>query len=399
MPTPPLPIEVMQQAVKALQDNGHSISAAARATGIARTTLQHHITKAREAGLMPGAAAAEARKGWAPEFDVTHLVPDGFRLKGTSTYYGKDGDISGQWVKTDVDRERAHELLMLAAKELSATVAPAAPVAKPTKALRSDLLNLFVITDYHLGALAWGEETGADWDVKIAEALLNDWFGAAISIAPPAGTALLANLGDFMHFDGLTAVTPTSGNVLDADTRFQNLVRVAIRVLRSVIRMLLERYERVIVLMAEGNHDIASSAYLREMFAVFLEDEPRASVITRPDPYYCVEWGKTSLFFHHGHKRRLSELETVFIAKFREVFGRTKHSYAHTGHLHHNVSQETNTMTVEQHRTLAAPDSHASRGGWMSGRDAKVITYSTEYGEVSRQIVSAAMVCDRRKAA
>lgn len=40
----------------------------------------------------------------------------------------------------------------------------------------------------------------------------------------------------------------------------------------------------------------------------------------------------------------------------------------------------------------AAPDSHASRGGWMSGRDAKVITYHAEHGEVGRIIVSADML-------
>jgi len=43
-------------------------------------------------------------------------------------------------------------------------------------------------------------------------------------------------------------------------------------------------------------------------------------------------------------------------------------------------------------RTLAAPDSHASRGGWISGRDAKVITYHAEHGEVGRITVSADML-------
>lgn len=69
---------------------------------------------------------------------------------------------------------------------------------------------------------------------------------------------------------------------------------------------------------------------------------------------------------------RMDSLETVFIAKFREVFGRTKHSYAHTGHLHHNVLRETNTMQIEQHRTLAAPDTvtgtHSHNRGIRYGR-------------------------------
>jgi hypothetical protein len=62
------------------------------------------------------------------------------------------------------------------------------------------------------------------------------------------------------------------------------------------------------------------------------------------------------------------------------------------GHLHHVDIKETNLMIIEQHRTLAAPDAYASRGGWMSGRDAQVITYHKEYGQVGRIIISPDMV-------
>jgi hypothetical protein len=49
-------------------------------------------------------------------------------------------------------------------------------------------------------------------------------------------------------------------------------------------------------------------------------------------------------------------------------------------------------MQIEQHRTLAPKDAYASSGGWMSGRDAKVITYHKERGEVSRLTISPEMV-------
>lgn len=332
-----------------------------------------------------------ARQGWSPEHDMTKTVPDGFHLKGTSTLYGKDGEQKMQWVKSSIDHERQAELMKEAVKALALDIKPAKALPAPAHT-HSSLLNCYVITDYHLGMNAWAEETGAAWDMKIAEDTLVGWFGAAIAQAPDSNTGVFAQLGDLLHWDGIQAVTPTSGHVLDADTRFQKLVRVAISVIRRVTAMLLQKHERVVLLMAEGNHDLASSAWLRELFAALYADEPRIEVITRPDPYYCIEHGRTSLFFHHGHKKRMDSLETVFIAKFREVFGRTKHSYAHTGHLHHNVLRETNTMQIEQHRTLAAPDSHASRGGWMSGRDAKVITYHAEHGEVGRIIVSADML-------
>ena len=51
-------------------------------------------------------------------------------------------------------------------------------------------------------------------------------------------------------------------------------------------------------------------------------------------------------------------------------------------------------MIVEQHRTLAAPDAYAARGGWLSGRDAKVITYHRDYGEVSRLTINSDMIRD-----
>jgi hypothetical protein len=88
----------------------------------------------------------------------------------------------------------------------------------------------------------------------------------------------------------------------------------------------------------------------------------------------------------------------VLAGKFREVFGRTKHAYAHTGHLHSVEVRETSLMVIEQHRTLAAPDAYASRGGWLSGRDAQVITYSKQHGEVGRIKISAAMVDAERAA-
>lgn len=369
------------EILRALVENG-SQRKTAKALGIAQSVVSATLTRVR---------AKAARQGHAPDHDMTRTAPDGFHVKGVSTYYNREGKPTGQWVKTNIDQDRQLELLREAVAAVREEIAPV-PAVSPPASTMDHLLNCYVITDYHLGAMSWGEETGADWDLQIAEALLVDWFAAAIAQAPDARVGVFAQLGDMLHWDGLEAVTPTSKHVLDADSRFQKIVRVAIRVFRRIVGMLLLKHETVRVIMAEGNHDLASSAWLRELFAALYEGEPRVTVEVRPDPYYCVEWGATSLFFHHGHKKKLDSLETVFVAKFREVFGRTRHSYAHTGHLHHDRVRETNTMLLEQHRTLASPDSHASRGGWISGRDAKVITYHDGFGEVSRVTVSPDMV-------
>jgi hypothetical protein len=243
-----------------------------------------------------------------------------------------------------------------------------------------------------MGALSWADETGADWDIEIAEATIVEWFRRAIDLAPDAETALLAQISDLLHWDGFDAVTPASKNLLDADTRFPKLVRVAIRVLRQVIRALLAKHPKLHIIMADANHDPVSQVWLREWLSVLYEDDPRVTVDTSPSPYNVFEFGSVAVFTHHGHKRKPANVSEVFAGKFREIFGRTRYAYAHMGHLHHIDVKENALMVVEQHRTLAAPDAYAARGGYLSGRDAKVITYHKEYGEVGRVTVSYDMV-------
>ena len=317
---------------------------------------------------------------------------DGYIIKGQSRLYDEDGNVKLTWEKTDRKAQAVADSLREVVEAMKSEIVPVQPKEQSYGTYIEQLMNVYVITDYHLGMMAWGEETGDDWDLQIAEDMLVNWFQSAIKSSPDASTAVLANIGDFLHWDGFDAVTPASKHVLDADTRFQKLIRVAIRVLRHVISLLLDKYEYVHVLMCDANHDQASEAWLRELFASMYEIEPRVTVDNSADTYYCVEHGNVSLFFHHGHKRKVGNIDTVFASKFREVFGRTEHSYAHMGHLHSIDVKETNLMVVEQHRTLAASDAYASRGGWMSGRDAKVITYHSDYGEVARATISAKML-------
>lgn len=317
---------------------------------------------------------------------------EGQGLWGVSSLYKAGEDKPAlQWVKSKVDPAKQEAIIKELLRGAMDEVPKALPVDGPSLT-QDSLLSMYVLTDFHLGMMAWREETGADWDLNIAEALATQWMQMAVARSLPAKKAVLVNLGDFLHWDGLEAVTPTSGHVLDADSRFTKLVRVAIRLLRKLIEMLLGKHEEVEVICAEGNHDLASSVWLRELLFNLYEGEERVTVNVSADPYYCVEHGNVSLFFHHGHLKRQNGISQAMAAKFREVWGRTKHSYAHVGHLHHTKQLEDSLMIVEQHRTLAAPDAYAARGAWLSGRSAPVITYHSEYGEVERHTISPAML-------
>lgn len=333
-----------------------------------------------------------AKKGVGHGRDVSGLVPDGYKVKGTSTLTDEHGNTKLQWVKTDVDAERQEAIMRAVIYAMKQEIKPLPAAPLPKKVQNHKLLNLYTVSDFHLGMLAWADETGDDWDMSIASDLFARWFDAAFQQAPDAGTGVINLLGDFAHFDSLDAVTPASGHILDADTRYQKLVRYMITMVRRVITMALAKHKHVKLLIVQGNHDESGMIWLAEMFHTLYDNEPRVTVDTSADVYKMVQHGKTTLFFHHGHKCRFDAIEPVMIAKFRKAFGQSEYSYAHVGHLHHQKIVESRNMIVEQHRTLAAKDAYASRGGWMSGRSANVITYSSDFGEVGRLTISPEML-------
>jgi hypothetical protein len=354
--------------------------AAAKALGVNKNAVDGSMKLLRQ----------KAAQKSATQHQDVNRIPEGFAITGASTLTKTADGL--QWIKTNADKQHQLDALNAACEAFKDEIPRLAAVPAPVGILNDGLCNCYVITDFHLNALSWKEETGSNWDVSIAEKTLVCWFAQAIAQSPNASTAVLAQLSDLLHSDGLEPLTPASKHVLDVDTRFQKVVRIVIRVLRQIIDMLLAKHERLHIIMADANHDPVSQIWLREWLAVLYENEPRITVDREPSPYNAFEFGKTALFFHHGHKRKVSNVSEVFAAKYREMFGRTKYAYAHMGHLHHLDVKENSLMVVEQHRTLTAPDAYAARGGYLSGRDAQCITYSREFGEVSRVKISYDMV-------
>lgn len=333
-------------------------------------------------------------QGYSPDHDMINPAPEGFRVKGTSTLYDDLGNKKIQWVKTTADIDKQKEMIAAVVSSMAQEVTPVKPISFDGNCDQS-LLNKYIFTDSHVGMTAWHREGGSNWDLKIAEDVLTGAFLHAIENAPKAKVGYICQLGDFMHFDGLSAITPTSGHVLDADGRFGKMVEFAIRILRRIIDNALLKHEQVHVVMAEGNHDLASSVWLRKLFKLLYENEPRVTVDDSELPYYAFKFGKVMLTCHHGHLKKFSDLDRQMAAQFPKIWGETEFRYCDTGHYHHREVKEDYGMTREMHRTLAAKDAYASRGGYHAGRDMQAVTYHSEYGEVGRLSVSPEMFMNK----
>lgn len=331
--------------------------------------------------------------------DKSEFAPALGQMHRVSTLLDATGAVTQQWqisVQDKTEVAKAFEQTVEAMKEELPRAEPVSLLTSPAR--EANMHNLYVLSDAHIGALTWRRESGEAWDLKIAENMLVAAHQQMMAHSPAARDCTIALLGDWTHYDKLEAVTTMSGNILDADGRSPKMNQVAIRTARRVINEALKRHEHVTLLVAEGNHDLIASYWLRALFLAVYENEPRITVVDDPRPYYAVSMGDVLLGFHHGHLKNARQaknaesLVALFADEFREQWGRAKKVYIHTGHLHHATEHECRGARIFQHPTLAGRSSWEARHGWGSLREARAITYHTQYGQMATVSVSPEML-------
>jgi hypothetical protein len=335
--------------------------------------------------------AAAARQGMSPEHDMTRAVPDGYHLKGASTLYDAEGKQKLQWVKTDIDRERQMELMREAIDALSQEL-PVIDTIKREKAAPQDLMAIYPLGDPHIGMLSWGEETGQDWDMKIAETAFCTVFDRLVATAPPCKEAVIVNLGDYLHADNFEGVTSRSKHSLDVDGRFGKMVSVAVKIMRQMIESALKRHEKVRVINAIGNHDDTGAVWLSVCLHHMYANNPRLTVETKPAPFHYFSFGNSLFGVHHTHTCKPAQLPAVMASMVPEQWGAARFRTWLTGHIHHDVVREYSGCTVESFRTLAAKDAYASWHGYNAHQDMKCLVISKEHGEVERHTINISQI-------
>ena len=322
-----------------------------------------------------------------PVFDdlaINENVPDSHLVKGVSTLVDGDGNIKARWIKTVADNTNVDAILD-AVRELAVDLPRAEPVAAP-ELNDDDLLAVYPIGDAHFGMLAWGQECGEAFDLEIAERNLGRAVDHLTALAPPAHNALVINIGDFVHADGLGNTT-TKGTRVDVDGRWPKIIRVSIRALRRTVDRCLERHQHVTLWNLRGNHDDLSAMVLAIALGQFYEHEPRVTVCQSPEMFKWYRFGANLIGATHGDKLKPQDMLGVMATDRAKDWGETKHRRFYCGHIHHEVVKELPGVTVEYLRTLAGSDAWHRGQGYRSGRDMRVDVLHRDWGLINRHIV------------
>lgn len=354
-------------------DPERSICQLASRLGRNRRTVQERLDRIDKALGMPPELADRLRAGGAADVADVH----------SAWLKDKDGDSVYVYFGKNEKEETAQADLFERIREAMSDVPAAAVVPAPAYA-DADLLTIYPLADAHVGMVAWGKETGEDYDIKLAVARITDWVGRCVASSPPAGTGLILDVGDLMHADDQTNQTPRSKHVLDVDTRYYRTVEVVIAALVTSVDLALAKHAQVIVRILPGNHNPHS--YLAVVFALAerYRENPRVTVQKEPGEFFVYQFGENMIAAHHGDKAKAERMVLYLADEYRTIWGATRHRFLFTGHLHHHKSADIGGVVWEQLRAVTARDAYAVSHAYTARAQLQGITLHRDRGEVQR---------------
>lgn len=252
-----------------------------------------------------------------------------------------------------VERElNAAREMVAALIEDAAKHAPAyQPVKRATDLAGGDpVLFELAVFDPHIGMLAWGRETGVDYDTKIA---VRDYTAAVDTLL---GYSAFYNVeriayvvgNDFLHVDGPAfdarggsrGGATTAGTMQDVDSRLAHMFSTGRKALVSGIDKA-RLIAPVDVIVIPGNHDEQQMYRMGEVLMAWYRTDPEVKIHYGPQKRYYYQYGVNLLAFTHGLEfdRKRDSLALIMATEApAEMWASTRHREWHVGHKH--IAQE-----------------------------------------------------------
>lgn len=373
--------DTQKSRIEAVIEHGN-MTQAAKALGIHRSSVSKTLKACR---------IRAAKAGDDPDGSLTHKAPAGFSIDRVSSFLDEDGKVSRQWVIANRDKEDQFNSMIEAWQDVCESM----PKVELTPAPNNSLENLlcdYTIGDNHTGMFAVAEEAGDDWDLKKSLDILNKGMNHLVSCAPAAETAFILDVGDFFHSDNQTNRTAHSGNALDVDGRYAQILNAGIQCICTLIALALQKHKKVIYRSVIGNHNEHSAIMINLAIKMRFHDEPRLEVLDSPSIHNYYKFGVNLLADTHGHTTKADKLPLLMAVDAPEMWASTTNRVWRTGHVHHLSEKEYPGCSVVTYRTLAPKDSWHSGSGYRSNREMRCTTYHKENGLVGINIVNPTML-------
>jgi hypothetical protein len=296
--------------------------------------------------------------------------------------------------RVDENPKAQHKILLEAIKQESLKRARVGePVndllVKPNEDVVKDTALEINIPDLHIGKLAWGKETGEDYDIKIAIDRYKKAVRELLSRVNPAKLEkiILPVGNDMINVDN-KGNTTTAGTNVSCDSRFGKMFQTAKDLLIDTITKLSD-IAPVEVMIVPGNHDTVAMFTLGEVLDAWFHNNELVTVINTHTPRKYLQYGSNLLMYCHGHNEKLQDLGIICATEQPQLWAATKFRRVHVGHFHHSKQikftdvQEYPGFTVKVLNSLSANDAWHAEKGYVSLKGAEAFLYHRDKGLIA----------------
>lgn len=231
------------------------------------------------------------------------------------------------------------------------------------------------IPDIHFGRLTWNEESGEDYDVKLAGKVVNDGIEKLLSyVSSMKLSRILLPIGnDFFNVNSKTNTT-VRGTPQQEDTRWQKTFRLGLQLARQMVDRC-SAIAPVDVLVVQGNHDTEKTFYLGEALNCWYHNNENVKIDNRAMSRKYYQFEKNMIGFTHGSEEKIEKLPILMALESPTMWGKTSHREFHLGDKHHKKdlfikSNNGAGVMIRILRSLTAADAWTFDKGFVGGERA-----------------------------
>lgn len=292
--------------------------------------------------------------------------------------------------KVDTDIQKQKEILLAEIKE---HLSKEAPTLELNDYVAEGLLLELALPDAHFGKLSWEDESGENYDLKIACERYKEAIANLLRKAPLESVErILLPIGnDMITIDsgsGGRKGTTTAGTPQDYDSRFRKILSVVKDLLIQVIDTLVE-IAPVDIVVVSGNHDYDAMFTIGMVLEAFYHNNPNVLINNEPTQRKYYQFHKTGIMWTHGNEEPHNQLGLIFATEKPELWAATKFREAQLGHFHKN--KRTQYVSVDEEQgfqvnilpSLSGTDAWHNSKGYNSLKQAKAYLYDRDEGKVA----------------
>lgn len=264
------------------------------------------------------------------------------------------------------------------------------PIKYPKRKEKDGLLYEIDIPDIHFGRLTWEEESGDNYDIKIARRIVNSVLDDLLHYSKsfPVAKILLPIGNDMMNVDNKEGTT-TRGTPQQEDTRWQKTFRIARQLLVEMIDKC-QSIAPVDALVISGNHDEQRMFMLGDALECWYHANKNVSVdnSARKRKYY--PFGCNLIGFTHGCWEKLDRLPFLMSTEVPNLWANSKYREWHTGDKHFKKdvlykTDESSGMVIRILRSVAGLDAWTFDKGFIGSlKAAESFMWSPTQGVIAQ---------------